>query len=59
VRRVPHFITNAEVVILGERRYGVPLEYDDGRKKTIEAPTREAANLQRKTVRILGVDDTE
>jgi hypothetical protein len=31
VRRVPPFITNA--VILGEGRYGVTFEYDDGRKR--------------------------
>ena|SRR5438128_2675595 len=42
-------ITNAEVVILAEGRYGVTFEYDDDRKETIEAAAREAADLQRKT----------
>jgi hypothetical protein len=43
-----HKITNAEVVTLGEGRYGVTFEYDDGRKETIEAATREAAELAAK-----------
>jgi hypothetical protein len=38
------FITK-EVVILGVRRYGVTLEYDDARKETIEAVTREATRI--------------
>jgi hypothetical protein len=38
-------ITKAEVVSLGVDRYGVAFEYDDGHKETVEAATREAAEL--------------
>jgi hypothetical protein len=41
-------ITKAEVVSLGEDHYGVAFEYDDGHKETIEAATREAAELAAK-----------
>jgi hypothetical protein len=43
-----HKITKAEVVSLGEEHYGVAFEYDDGHKETIEAATREAAELAAK-----------
>jgi hypothetical protein len=39
-------ITKAEVVSLGDEHYGVAFEYDDGHKETIEAATREAAELE-------------
>jgi hypothetical protein len=38
-------IIKAEVVGLGNEHYGVAFEYDDGHKETIEAATREAAEL--------------
>jgi len=41
-------ITKAEVVALGAEHYGVAVEYDDGHKETIEAATREAAELAAK-----------
>jgi hypothetical protein len=41
-------ITKAEVVSLGHEHYGVAFEYDDGHKETIEAATREAAELAAK-----------
>ena len=41
-------IIKAEVVSLGEEHYGVAFEYDDGYKETIEAATREAAELAAK-----------
>jgi hypothetical protein len=41
-------ITKADVVSLGEERYGVAFEYDDGHKETIEAATREAAEFEAK-----------
>jgi len=41
-------IIKAEVVGLGNERYGVAFEYDDGHKETIEAATRESAELAAK-----------
>jgi hypothetical protein len=38
-------ITKAEVVSLGVDHYGVAFEYDDGHKETVEAATREAAEI--------------
>jgi hypothetical protein len=41
-------ITKAEVVSLGHEHYGVAFEYNDGHKETVEAATRDAAELAAK-----------